>query len=98
MVDTDYPSTEGRGYGRTVPGTGPEVVATFSENVGAIAVIAEAQNSSEVYIGFDDNLTQSNGFQLQAGQSISMSLNASLETVYVLATNQNDAVRWIAIN
>lgn len=98
--ELDQPSTEGVDFGRTVVGEAStnEVILSPTESTGSIIIRAEVENAGQVFLGFDDSVDDTNGFQMEAGDVISMDIDALSQPIFVFALNANDAVRFMALN
>lgn len=64
---------------------------------GSVIIRTNPNNGGIVYIGFDSNVTTSNGFPLEAGDSISIDIDVDKESLWGVADTANDDVRWLAL-
>lgn len=99
----EQPATKGEGYGsKQLSTTGPNGADTIFPaglDSGSVIIRAHPDNSSNVYIGFDDSLTASgSGFPLEPGDSITIDLKVVDQNVWLLVSSSGDEVRWLAVN
>ena len=78
--------------GQTTVGT--TAVAVTNEPHDIIVVKALAGNTGKVYVGPDANVTTSNGFELSAGDGVTLETSAP---VYAIADAAGQGVCWIAM-
>lgn len=89
---------EGGPYGRTTAeGSDPEIILPVGQETSTVAIIAEDSNAGKVYLGWDTDLTTSNGFPLAAGQSISIDFDNTDQPLYVVSDNVGDSVRFLSL-
>lgn len=95
----DTPSTEGVGYGRQVFSTAQDAERIFAlgQETGAVLVRANPDNSDDIYVGFDDDVDNNNGFPLQKGESIEMDMDIDKQNLWGYAMSANDDVRFLLI-
>lgn len=79
---------------KVVPTGTAEVIAS-SQAIHSVTVKALSTNTAVVYIG-STGVTTSNGFELLAGESISLDVD-DLSDVYVISGSASQEVRYIAI-
>ena len=82
-------------------GTEQVIVGTTAvqlPNISCRSVIVKADddNSGDVYIGFSDKVSTSNGFRLKAGQGIELAID-NLSKIWLVATADNQKVHilWV---
>jgi hypothetical protein len=79
---------------KTVPTTTAEAIAS-AQATTSVTVKALSTNTVPVYVG-KTGVTVANGFELLAGESISMDIN-DLSTVFVISGSSSQVIRYIAI-
>lgn len=94
----DSPANEGAGNDSKTVGTAddPELVIPTGTETNSILIRAVDGNSGKIFIGFGDTTSVDNGFPLQPGDSVSLSLNTDEEPVYFVGETVGDEIRWIA--
>lgn len=92
------PASEGADYGKEEVSTINDAAAVgdLSTETKSIAVIAPEGNSGLVYVGWDDDLTTSNGFELAAGTGISFDLDNSQQQIFFAGDTIGDELRYIS--
>lgn len=60
---------------------------------GKLAIRADSGNAGSIYVG-DSGVSSSNGFVLDPGESVSISV-ADVSTIYIDADNNGDGVSWL---
>lgn len=98
----EHPSTRGAGYGRTAPpsieeGTAVSVMP-IGEQTGSIIMKTEENNQGRIFIGWDTEVDNTDGFPLSPGNSITIAIDNSSQNVYCVAEFEGDIVRYLAIN
>lgn len=93
------PATKGTGYGVTILANAGEVYEAIPLDVesNTWAIRANPNNSGIIYFGWDDNVSTGNGFPLQAGDNLSISLDNQEQQVYASAASAGDELRYIAV-
>lgn len=99
VEDTGAPASEGTGYGNTDLETSDakSVIPADTESESWV-IKAHQDNSGVVYLGWDDDVTTSNGFPLEAGDGLSVDINNSVQAVYGIAAAAGDSVRYMAVD
>lgn len=99
------PPTSGRDYGRIVlqefteqNDVTPTEIPVPDRSTGSVAIRASEVNDGAVYIGFDDDVDLESGFPLYRRDSIGIELNLRSQSIYVVADNNADEVRYIITN
>lgn len=92
------PQNVGADYGVTTlaASNDPEIVFPTDTNTKSIFVIAPPGNSGVVYLGWDDDVTTSNGVPLQSGSGISFDIDTFNAQLYAVADTGGDELRRIA--
>lgn len=92
------PTNEIAGYGaiQIAIANDPKRVIDLGTETSAVALKANPENDGIIVVGFDDNVTTSTGFILEAGQGLSIDLDANQAPIYVAGDTPGDDVRWIA--
>ena len=86
----------------TVSTSGTEVqLSNTTSRVSSIQVKALAANSGIVYFG-DSDVTTTNGYELSAGNTVSVSFadaggTVAFSTLYLDAASNGDKASWIAV-
>lgn len=80
----------------TVTTAGTRVVLASSTTIKSVTVKALSTNTGLIYVG-NSTVSSSNGFQLSAGDSISMDI-ANLNTVNIDSSVNGEGVTYIAVN
>lgn len=98
--ELDQPSTEGEGYGRATLSAinDPERIFPLDTETGSIIIRANPDNAENIYLGFDDTLTTTNGFAMESGDTISIDINVAQQAIWFVGEDANDSVHWMAIN
>lgn len=78
----------------TTPGTAVQVASTTA--IGSITVKALASNAGKIYVG-TSSVSSSNGFQLAAGDSVSLDINDPSK-VWLDADNAGEGVTYIYLD
>lgn len=96
----NQPSTTGEGFDTSDldAANDAERVFPIGLNSGSIIMRAAPGNAGPVYLGFDDTVTTSNGFPLEAGDTISIDIDVSQQAIFFVGNNAADEIRWMAIN
>lgn len=90
-----------------VPSYGPVQFASANTNqrlvnigteTNTVAIRALPSNGGLIYVGFDDQVDVNNGFPLQAGDSISVEIDANQQGLWVLTDNAGDELRYIVLS
>lgn len=95
----------GRNYGDTArsgqttvatAGTAVQLSSTNVPDMSGVYIKALSTNTGSVYIGNDgaDDVTSSNGYELEAGESIFIN-ESLLSKIYVDAANNGDKVAYL---
>lgn len=96
----ETPSNDGAGYDSVAfTSTGEEQrVPPLGTETDSIAIRALPSNGGIIYVGFDDNVSSSNGYPLTAGDSLTFDLDANQQGLFVVANTVGDEIRWIALS
>lgn len=83
--------------GKTLVTTaGTRVVLASSQAIKSVTVKALSTNTGFIYVG-DTSVSSTNGFQLSAGDSVSMDI-ANLNTVNIDSSVNGEGVTYFAVN
>lgn len=95
----DDPSPNvGTSYGAIGLETGdPEIVIPIDVESSSWVIKAPPANNDLVYIGWDDNLTTSNGFPLDAAEALSVDMNNQQQPLYGVAAQGGDELRYLTV-
>lgn len=88
----------GAGYDRTLFTTAndPERIIGVGIETSSVLLRTNPDNNGVIYVGFDDDVTTSNGFPMEPGDAITISIDVAEEGIWAVADTQNDDIRWIA--
>jgi len=64
--------------------------------VKGVKIKADLGNTDNVYVGHDTNVTSSNGYQLDAGEEVTVEID-SLDKVWVIGGAAAQGYSWLAI-
>lgn len=81
---------------KTVTTAGTRVTLASSQAVKSVTIKALATNTGLIYVG-DSSVSSSNGYQLSAGESISIDI-ANLNTVNLDSSVSGESVTYIGVN
>lgn len=89
-------SNKGAGYGSvtlndTSSGTRIVDLGIETESIAIKAV------DGKIYIGFDDQVDDTNGYPLDEGQGISFDLDVDQDGLFAFPETSGNEVRWIAL-
>lgn len=95
----DIPSTEGVEYeaGTVTNGEDPETVFSEVDSTDAVIVVADPGNGDNIYFGWDDQVDETTGVPLQAGQSVSFDLDVTEQNIYVMTDTGTQAYRYASL-
>lgn len=79
----------------TTSGTEVQLVAS-STPCSSLVVKALAANTGKIYVGSNSSVTTSNGFELNAQESVSLDVD-NVQDVYIDAGVNGEGVSWIAV-
>lgn len=74
-----------------------EDIFTIGTETSSIVLRAPSGNSGPIYIGFDDNVTTSDGFPIPADTGISIDIDVSQQAIFAVSGNVGDELRYLAI-
>lgn len=80
----------------TVTTAGTRVALASSQAVQSVTIKALSTNTGIIYVG-NSSVSSSNGFQLSAGDSISMDIS-NLATVFLDSVNNGEGVTYLGVN
>lgn len=105
------PATEGVEYGRVTfdndvndpaANQDPETVFNIGEITGAVLVQAPdgnvIANTSDIYLGWDDDVDETSGIILTPGDTISFDIDASDQNLFAIPEDDSDELRIMTIN
>ena len=81
---------------KTVTTAGTRVALAASQAVRSVCIKALAINTGYIYVG-DSSLSSTNGFQLLAGESVSLDIS-NLNTIYIDSSVSGEGVTYISSN
>ncbi len=64
--------------------------------VKGVKIKADLGNSDNVYVGYDDTVTNTNGYQLDAGEEVTIEIDA-LNKVWVYGGASSQGYSWLVI-
>lgn len=93
------PATDSAGYDVTSfsAANDPTEIITSGTVTGSVVLRAIPGNGGIVYIGFNSNVTTSNGFPLEAGDSLSLDIDIDKQPLWGTADTGGDEIRWLAL-
>lgn len=91
------PPASSGGYGQVDVGTDAVPILDFDTSTLSVAVRAPDSNGEIVYVGFDEDVTTSDGFPLPAGEGVTFDLNASVQPVYAIAPAAGQEIRYLQL-
>lgn len=99
MPGLDQPATNGESYGsQDISDSDPTRVIPADVESGSYIVRAGENNTGTIYLGWDDDVTSSNGFPLKSEESFSADINNASQQLWAIADNNGDELRHIATN
>lgn len=100
FVGRDQPATNGEGYNQESLETAgeAELVVSAGLETRSVIIIAHPGNSGNIYLGWDDDVSSTTGFPLEAGVGIAVDLDANEQAIWFDADNASDTVAWMATN
>lgn len=75
-------------------GTSVTRLSNSSVHCRVVIIKADDDNSGNVYVGFDENVTTSTGFRLKAGQGVELVIN-NLNKIYLIADSDDQKVYYV---
>lgn len=95
----DQPSNKGAGYDSIAFTSADEGqrVTEIGNETQSIAIIAHPDNDGFIYVGFDEEVTSSDGFILPPSISVTLDVDANNQGVFAAADTVGDELRWIAL-
>lgn len=72
-------------------------VVDLSDETQVVIIVAHPNNSGIIFIGFDDNVTVTNGLPLESGGSTVLPVDASTLGVFAVADTAADELRYAAL-
>lgn len=97
ITGLDQPSTQGVDFDNfALDTTAQEIV--FSGDSGSVIIIAHPNNAGLAFIGWDDTVDSGNGFPLEAGSAISFDLDVGQQSIFAMANNSGDRLRFMTTN
>lgn len=95
----NYPSNSGD-YGNKDFSSANDAqrVVGLGNETETVLVVAPPGNSGIIYIGFDDEVTTSNGVPLEAGAGLSFDVDANELGVFAVADTANDSLRYLFVS
>lgn len=97
LTGLDQPSTDGVDFDNFALTTTAQEIA-FSGDSGSVIIIAHPNNTGLAFIGWDDSVDASNGFPLEAGSAISFDLDVGQQSIFAMANNSGDRLRFMTTN
>lgn len=96
----DAVATDGVDYDVATVGTAndPQEILGFDVSTSTIVLRAPSGNAGPIYIGFDTDVTTSNGFPIPADTGISIDIDNSEQQIFFVSANAGDELRYLAIN
>lgn len=94
----DVASNEGAGYGAkqfTNSHDSDNVMDPTLETESWI-IRAHPENEGIIYIGWDEEVNEDNGFPLSRGDATTMDMDNSKQVIYAVADTAGDELRYIA--
>ena len=76
----------------------PKRVVPIGTETESVAVIANPNNTGIIFIGFNEDVTSSDGFPLEAGVSLSLDLDVNQDDLHAVADSSGDSLHWIALS
>lgn len=94
----DVASNEGAGYGvkQFVEAHDVDNVMDPTMETESWILRAHPDNQGIIYLGWDDDVTEDNGFPLSPGDATTMDMDNSKQVVYAIADTSGDELRYIA--
>lgn len=94
------PATKGESYGRQVfeDTNNPESIFALGTDSLSVFIQAHPDNSGRIFLGFDDAVDSNTGIVLEAGDTISISLDLDEQNLWGLPVNANDEVRFMVLS
>ena len=85
-------------YGQTsIPAVATLVVTSTDPYTRAVAVKAKTANTQKVYIG-DSAVSAATGFELGAGESLTVDVNNRDIPIYAISASGTQAVCWMVLS
>lgn len=97
---SDNPSTRGTHYDSNQIQSANEPQRVIPEGIetGSYAVYAVTVSGDYIYLGWDEDVTTSDGFPLQEDRSFTVDLSNESQPLYMVSANSGDEVRVIALD
>lgn len=94
----DVASNEGAGYGRKrfVETEDPDNLIDPTLETESIILRAHPDNTGEIFVGWDDEVTAEDGFPLSPGDAVTFDVDNSRQVIYGVANSAGDQIRFIA--
>lgn len=91
------PATEGLDYGRQVFETANSAERIFSLNLKSATILIRAHhdNSDDIFLGWDGDVTTTNGTPLEPGDTFTADLDVDKQNIWGVAETANDEVRFL---
>lgn len=95
----DRPATLGVTYGRQVfeSTSDAERIFPLGLETNAIFIQANPDNSDNIYVGWDDEVTSNTGIVLEPGDFFGIGVNLDDQNVWGIPDTADDDVRFIAM-
>jgi len=74
-----------------------ERVIPIGRSTSSVIMRALPANSGMLYIGFDNNVTVTNGFPLEAGDSLSLDIDVDKQPIWMNGDTTGDEMSWLAL-
>ena len=95
----DQPATDGTGYdAQDLPNQEATRVMPADLESGSYLVLAHPDNSGIIYIGWDDDVDDSNGTPLSANTGVSIDLDNEAQNLFAYADTGGDTISFLATN
>jgi hypothetical protein len=94
----NQPATDGVDYDNIALSDTDSTEVVVEGGTGSILLVAHPANSDIVYLGWDEQVSSSNGLPLEAGAGASFDIDVSTQPIYAIADSSGDRLRFIATN
>jgi len=95
MDVTPLPASSGGSMQATVGTTASQLSAT-SISAKSVTIKSDSNNTGNIYIGFDSSVSSANGFQLEPGGGVDISID-DLSKIWLIADADNQKIYVIYV-
>lgn len=95
----NIPATQGTEYSQELLSNAGEAyeIEDIGDNSSSIIIRAHEQNEGKIYIGWDENVNDSNGFYLKPDDIITIDMDIDSQSIFMYPVNSNEVIMYLAI-